>query len=227
MSYFEKLIELNVPVSAAYNQWPQFEEFPTFMQGVREVKQLDDKRLHWRVEIAGQEREWDAEITEQRPDQLIAWRSITGAKHAGSVRFDKLDNSRCRLIVSMDYHPEGFIENIGDTLGLVEQRVQDNLEWFKAFIEHAGGRQKRGEGNSTRHDKDRRAGHHAGRGLRPLLLLTGLASFRTHMGVAFTPSRHRDCDILGCHNPYQGWEADGLRTRDLARRGGASGRAGA
>jgi uncharacterized membrane protein len=138
MSMIEKSIEVNVPVNTAYNQWTQFEEFPRFMQGVKHVKQLDDKRLHWKAEIAGKEREWDAEIYEQVPDQKIAWRSIGGAKNAGLVMFDKIDNARTRVRLSMEYEPEGAVENIGDTLGLVTQRVQGDLERFKAYIEKRG-----------------------------------------------------------------------------------------
>ena len=138
MSFIEKSIEVNVPVRTAYNQWTQFEEFPRFLEAVQEVKQLDNTRLHWRAEIAGKQREWDAEIYEQMPDQLIAWRSLSGAKHAGRVQFDKIDNNRCRIHLRMEYEPEGVVENVGDTLGLVEGRVQGDLERFKTYIESRG-----------------------------------------------------------------------------------------
>jgi uncharacterized membrane protein len=138
MSTIEKSIEVNVPVKTAYNQWTQFEEFPKFMDGVKAVKQLDDKHLHWKAEIGGQEREWDAEIYDQVPDQRIAWRSIGGAQHAGVVMFDKVANNRARVRLSMEYDPKGIVENVGDTLGVVSQRISGDLERFKAFIEGRG-----------------------------------------------------------------------------------------
>ncbi|HZS12525.1 MAG TPA: SRPBCC family protein [Nitrospirales bacterium] len=138
MSTIEKSIEVHVPVKTAYNQWTQFEDFPKFMEGVKSVKQLDDKRLHWKAEIAGQAREWDAEIYDQIPDQRIAWRSIGGVKNAGVVMFDKVANDRTRVRVSMEYEPHGAAENVGDTLGIVSQRVQGDLERFKSFIEKRG-----------------------------------------------------------------------------------------
>jgi uncharacterized membrane protein len=138
MSTIEKSIDVNVPVRTAYNQWTQFEEFPQFMEGVREVKQLDDRRLHWRAEIGGKEKEWDAQITEQVPDQRIAWRSISGSSNAGIVTFSPLSENSSRITVRMDYDPEGLTENVGDTLGVVSQRVEGDLARFKKFIETRG-----------------------------------------------------------------------------------------
>ena len=138
MSMIEKTIEVNVPVRTAYNQWTQFEEFPKFMEGVKEVRQLDAKHLHWKAEIAGQEREWDAEITEQVPDQKIAWRSIGGTTNAGLVTFDKVSNDKARVNVAMEYDPKGVAENVGDSLGIVSLRVEGDLKRFKTYIEQRG-----------------------------------------------------------------------------------------
>jgi uncharacterized membrane protein len=138
MSVIEKSIEINVPVRTAYNQWTQFEEFPKFMEGVKHVKQLDDKHLHWKAEIAGKEKEWDAEITEQIPDERIAWKSRQGANNAGVVTFHRLSDSKSKVMLQMEYDPEGFVENVGDTAGAVSQRVLGDLERFKQYIESRG-----------------------------------------------------------------------------------------
>ncbi len=138
MAKIEKSVEVRVPVRTAYNQWTQFEEFPQFMEGVREVKQLDDKRLYWRAEISGKEKEWNAEISEQTPDERIAWHSTTGARNAGQVSFHPIDANNTRITLLIDYEPEGATENIGDVLGVVGRRVQGDLERFKEFIESRG-----------------------------------------------------------------------------------------
>ena len=138
MSTIEKAIEVNVPVRTAYNQWTQFEEFPRFMEGVKEVTQLDDTRLHWKAEIAGQEKEWDAEIIEQTPDQRIAWTSRGGANNGGIVTFQPLSDARSMVMLQMRYDPEGFVENAGDALGVVSLRIQGDLNRFKKFIEQRG-----------------------------------------------------------------------------------------
>jgi uncharacterized membrane protein len=138
MSVIEKSIEINVPVRTAYNQWTQFEEFPKFMEGVKHVKQLDDKHLHWKAEIAGKEKEWDAEITEQIPDERIAWKSRQGANNAGVVTFHRLSDSKSKVMLQMEYDPEGFVENVGDTAGVVSQRVLGDLQRFKHYIERRG-----------------------------------------------------------------------------------------
>jgi uncharacterized membrane protein len=138
MAYIEESIDVDVPIRTAYNQWTQFEEFPRFMEGVKEVRQLDDKRLHWRAEIAGKEVDWDAEITEQVPDQRVAWTSITGTSNAGSVTFRASGPSRTRVTLRLDYDPEGFRESAGSALGMVRSRVTGDLERFKKFIESRG-----------------------------------------------------------------------------------------
>lgn len=138
MSVIEKSIELNVPVKTAYNQWTQFEEFPKFMEGVEQVKQINDKRLHWKATIAGKEEEWDAEITEQIPDQRIAWTSKGGAMNAGLVMFYPLSDNKSKLTLQMGYVPNGAVEKAGDAMGLVTRRVEGNLMRFKDFIESRG-----------------------------------------------------------------------------------------
>src|ERR1700694_280255 len=138
MSTIEKSIEVNVPVRTAYNQWTQFEEFPRFMEGVKEVTQLDDRRLHWKAAIAGQDKEWDAEITEQTPDQRIAWTSRGGAINGGVVTFHRLSDARSKVMLQLEYAPQGIVESVGDALGVVSLRVQGDLERFKEFIEKRG-----------------------------------------------------------------------------------------
>ncbi len=138
MSTVEKSIEVNVPVNTAYNQWTQFEDFPKFMEGITEVRQIDDTHLHWRAEIGGKEKEWDAEITEQIPDKRIAWRSTSGAANGGAVTFHKVADDTTRIMVQMDYDPEGVVENVGDAVGVFTRRVKGDLERFKDFIEARG-----------------------------------------------------------------------------------------
>jgi len=138
MSVIEKSIEIEVPVRTAYNQWTQFEEFPKFMEGVKQVKQIDDKHLHWKAEIGGKEKEWDAEITEQIPDERVAWRSRTGAMNAGVVTFHRLSDAKSKVMLQMEYDPEGVVENVGDAVGVVSQRVVGDLERFKKYIESRG-----------------------------------------------------------------------------------------
>jgi uncharacterized membrane protein len=139
MERIEKSVEVKAPVNAVYNQWTQFEQFPRFMAGVKEVKQLDDTHVHWHAEIWGKDKEWDAEITEQVPDQRISWRSISGdAPNAGSVRFEPVGPDRTRVNLTMEYEPQGVIENVGDKLGVMSARVQNTVEDFKKFIENRG-----------------------------------------------------------------------------------------
>ena len=139
MERIEKSIEVRCPVRAAYNQWTQFEEFPRFMAGVKEVKQLDDTHTHWRAEIWGKEKEWDAEIVEQVPDQRIAWRSTSGdAPNGGSVRFEPVSPDITRVHLTMEYEPQGVVEKVGDKVGVLSKRVQNSVEDFKKFIEQRG-----------------------------------------------------------------------------------------
>jgi uncharacterized membrane protein len=138
MQTIEKSVEVDVPVTQVYNQWTQFEEFPKFMEGVEQVQQLDDKRLHWVAEIAGRRKEWDAEIFEQVRDQKIAWRSTSGAQNAGIVTFRPLDSDRTQITVRMEYEPDGAIEAVGSALGAVSGRIEGDLERFKKFIQSRG-----------------------------------------------------------------------------------------
>ena len=138
MSLMQKSIELSVPARTAYNQWTQFEEFPKFMEGVKEVKQLDDKRLQWKANIAGKEEEWNAEITEQIPDERIAWTSRGGAMNAGVVTFHRLSDNKSKLMLQVEYVPQGVVEKAGDAMGLITQRVEGDLKRFKSFIESRG-----------------------------------------------------------------------------------------
>ena len=128
-------IDVGVPVSTAYNQWTQFEEFPRFMEGVNSVKQMGDKNLRWEAEIGGRTKEWTAEITEQIPDERVAWRSTSGAKNAGVVTFHRLSDRTTRIMLQLEYDPEGVVENVGDTVGVMSGRVAGDLGRFKEFIE--------------------------------------------------------------------------------------------
>jgi uncharacterized membrane protein len=131
-------IEVNVPVKAAYNQWTQFTEFPRFMDSVLEVRQLDNKHLHWKARIAGEEKEWDAEITEQIPDKRIAWTSTGGIHNAGVVTFHKISDGSCRIMLQMDYETENMAEHVADILGALRMEVRSNLKNFKDMLEKRG-----------------------------------------------------------------------------------------
>ncbi|MGH8718080.1 MAG: SRPBCC family protein, partial [Burkholderiales bacterium] len=138
MKTVQKSIEVKCPVRSVYNQWTQFEDFPRFMDGVREVKQIDDTHLRWRAEIGGKEELWEAEITEQIPDKRIAWRSTSGAKNAGTVTFRGVSDKKTEVTVKFDYEPEGAVEKVGSAVGVVSRRVKSDLKRFKAFIEALG-----------------------------------------------------------------------------------------
>jgi len=137
-SRIEQSIDLDVPVHTAYNQWTQFEDFPRFMESVREVRQLDDRRLAWRAEIGGVEKTWEAEISEQIPDARIAWHNLRGATNAGVVTFHRLSDDRTRIMLQMEYDPEGLAENVGDLVGVTKLRIKGDLQRFKEFIESRG-----------------------------------------------------------------------------------------
>ncbi len=138
MSTIEESIDVQVPLRTAYDQWTQFEEFPRFMEGVESVEQIDDTRLRWAVEIAGVRREWDAEISEQQPDERIAWRATEGPDNAGVVTFHRIDDATTRIMLQLDFDPEGFVEAAGDALGIVRRRTEGDLVRFKEFIEERG-----------------------------------------------------------------------------------------
>jgi uncharacterized membrane protein len=134
----EQSIDVNVPVSTAYNQWTQFEEFPRFMEGVKQVRQLDDRTLEWTASIAGDEETWTAEISEQEPDQRIAWHAIGGKTNAGVVTFHHIDDDTTRVMLQMEWEPDGPVQRTGDALGFDDRRVKGDLERFKEFIESRG-----------------------------------------------------------------------------------------
>jgi uncharacterized membrane protein len=138
MATVHESIEIEAPVRVAYDQWTQFETFPTFMEGVKEVSQVDNTHLHWVAEVGGKREEWDAEITEQVPDQRIAWRSVSGKGKAGTVTFESLDNARTRVTVGIDHDTEGVIETVGSALGVDDRRVKADLERFREMIEARG-----------------------------------------------------------------------------------------
>jgi uncharacterized membrane protein len=132
-------VDVDVPVRTAYNQWTQFEEFPRFMDGVHEIHQLDATHTHWKTEIGGVKREFDAEITEQLPDERVAWKSVEGSRQAGVVTFHRLDDTHTRVTVQMDLEPNGMVEKAGAVLGAVDHRVKGDLRRFKDYIEGRGG----------------------------------------------------------------------------------------
>lgn len=138
MARVQKSVEVDVPVSTAYNQWTQFEEFPSFMEGVRSVTQLNNRRLRWTAEVGGREKSWEAEIQEQVPDEKIIWRSLTGEENAGVVTFEPTSEDSSRVHLEMSYDPEGFLETVGDALGVMSRRVDGDLKRFKTFIEERG-----------------------------------------------------------------------------------------
>lgn len=138
MSTVEESIEVDVPIRTAYDQWTQFEDFPYFMEGVESVVQTDDTHMHWKTKIAGVEREYDAEVTEQHPDERVAWRSVDGVTNAGVVTFHHLSADRTKVMVQIDWQPESLAEKAGAAVGADEMRVKADLKKFKKFIETRG-----------------------------------------------------------------------------------------
>ena len=138
MTTVTKSIDVDVPITTAYNQWTQFETFPEFMSGVDSVKQIDETHTHWIVDIAGVEREFDATITEQHPDERVAWNSTDGTTHAGVVTFHRLADDETRVTVQLDWQPEGLVENIGAVIGVDDLQVARDLKKFKELIEAQG-----------------------------------------------------------------------------------------
>ena len=138
MKTIEQSIEIDAPTHSVYNQWTQFEEFPTFMEGIEEVRQLDDTHLHWVAKVGGRRQEWDAEIHEQVPDQRIAWRAVSGKQNEGLVTFEKTSNNKTLVNVRMVYEPEGAMEKAGEAMALDSARIKGDLKRFKKFIEERG-----------------------------------------------------------------------------------------
>jgi uncharacterized membrane protein len=134
----EESIDVKVPVRTAYDQWTQFETFPEFMEGVESVQQVDDTHLRWEADIAGVTRQWDAEITEQTPDQRVAWKATQGAENSGVVTFHRIDDATTRVMLQLEFEPEGAVETAGDALGFVKRRATGDLGRFKEFIEARG-----------------------------------------------------------------------------------------
>ena len=138
MGEVKESIELNVPVSTAYNQWTQFEDFPNFMDNVESVTQLDDTHLRWIADIRGKREEWKAEITHQQPDKVIAWRALEGKENSGRVEFEPLAGNRSRIEVTLTWEPEGLVEAAADKIGVSDRAIKVDLENFKQLIESRG-----------------------------------------------------------------------------------------
>jgi uncharacterized membrane protein len=155
MSTITESIDVKVTVPAAYNQWTQFESFPRFMDGVEEIRQLDETRTHWRINVGGVTKEFDATITEQNPDERVAWTSDSGPTHAGVITFHRIDDDTTRVTAQMDIDPEGFVENVADKLGILDRKVKGDMARFKTFIENRDGH----ETGAWRGDVDRPAQH--------------------------------------------------------------------
>ncbi|MFC9792765.1 SRPBCC family protein [Streptomyces sp. NPDC057695] len=139
MSQVEESVEVDVPVRTAYNQWTQFESFPHFMEGVERIEQRTDTVTRWVATVGGVTKEFEAEITEQIPDERVAWTTLSGeVKQAGVVTFHRLEENRTKVMLQLDYDPDGFKENVGDKLGLVKRRITGDLKRFKEYIEDRG-----------------------------------------------------------------------------------------
>jgi uncharacterized membrane protein len=138
MASVTESVDVDVPVSTAYNQWTQFESFPQFMGGVEEIRQTDETHQHWKTSVGGVEREFDTQITEQHPDERVAWRSTDGTTHAGVVTFHRLSDTSTRVTAQIDWQPEGLVEKAGAAVGVDDRRVKKDLTRFKEFIESRG-----------------------------------------------------------------------------------------
>jgi uncharacterized membrane protein len=131
-------IDVDVPVSTAYNQWTQFESFPKFMEGVERIEQTSPTTTHWVTRIAGVQREFDAEITEQHPDERVAWTTTNGTHQSGVVTFHRISDATTRVTLQLDHDPQGVVEVVGDALGIVQRRIKGDLAKFKSYIEARG-----------------------------------------------------------------------------------------
>lgn len=162
MARVSRQVSVNAPLRTVYNQWTQFEDFPRFMEGVEEVRQLDDRRLHWRASIGGREREWEAEIQEQVPDQKIIWRATSDDGPTGIVQFEPGEQQQTVVHLEMSYEPQGMIEQIGDAMNFVERQVEGDLQRFKEFIEERS--QETGAWRGEIENPNAPGGHTAGQG---------------------------------------------------------------
>jgi uncharacterized membrane protein len=138
MPTIEQSVEVNVPVSTAYSQWTQFEEFPKFMDGIKEVRRIDDTHLHWVAEIDGHAEEWDAEITEQKPDERVAWKATSGKQNAGVVTFHRISDQTSKIMVQLDWESDGMVEKLGSVIGQDDRKVKSDLDRFKELVESHG-----------------------------------------------------------------------------------------
>jgi len=138
MSTVTESVDVDVTITTAYDQWTQFESFPQFMDGVQEIRQIDDTHNHWVIKVAGVTREFDATITEQHPEERIAWRADDGPNHAGVVTFHRIDDNKTRVTAQLDIDPEGFVENVADKAGILDRRIKGDMKRFKEFIESRG-----------------------------------------------------------------------------------------
>jgi uncharacterized membrane protein len=138
MTKVNESIKVEVPIRTAYDQWTQFESFPQFMEGVEDVRQVNNTLLHWKAKIGGAEREWDAKIVHQEPDRRVSWMAIDGATNAGEVTFRPIDEQATEVSLELDYEPDGLVEKTGAALGTIQRRVKGDLERFKVFIEARG-----------------------------------------------------------------------------------------
>jgi len=138
MSTVTESVDVDVPIKIAYDQWTQFESFPQFMDGVEEIRQIDDTHTHWVVKVGGITREFDATITEQHPEERVAWRADDGPNHAGVVTFHRLDDDKTRVTAQLDIDPEGFVENVADKAGILDRKIKGDMGRFKEFIESLG-----------------------------------------------------------------------------------------
>lgn len=139
MSTVTESVDVHVPISTAYDQWTQFESFPHFMQGVESITQGDDRHSHWVTKIGGIRREFDTEITEQHPDERVAWKSVGGdTSHAGVVTFHRLGDSETRVTIQLEWQPDGLVEKAGSVIGVDARQVKSDAERFKNFVEERG-----------------------------------------------------------------------------------------
>lgn len=153
MSAIEESIEVRSPLRAVYDRWTQFEDFPNFMEGISEVRQIDDKHLHWVAEFGGQRHEWDAEVTEQKPDERVAWKNTDGKENAGVVTFHRIDDDKTRVMVQMDFVPEGIVETLGNLMGSPGRRVRGDLQRFRELVETGDGQPDGWRGEIKRPDE--------------------------------------------------------------------------
>ena len=132
-------VDVNVPVSVAYNQWTKCEEFPKFLSFVESITQVNDTLTEWKVKVGGVEREFEAQITEQHPDERVAWNSTGGqVDHGGVVTFHKLAENETRVTVQLDWQATGLMEKAGAALGVDNYAIKKDLANFKKFIEAKG-----------------------------------------------------------------------------------------